>query len=120
MIQINTDNYGLVDFSLEDPLELTTNAIAFGGEQIKGWYASNLTEENSAKYQHFTIITDQQFDTMIFGDEYLAFAEMTRNTMTCWIVYKAETKGNMAKPVSHWLCGFLDEPSLIQFKQMIA
>lgn len=43
MIQVQTDNYGLVDFSQESALELTTQAMAFGTPQISGWYCKDLT-----------------------------------------------------------------------------
>jgi hypothetical protein len=118
MIQIKTDNYGVVDFSEENPLEITTNAMIYGGPQIEGWYWTDSSDYDSDAYVFYTIVEDNTvFNNIITNPTYVNLHEDKIGKINSWIVYHAEEKrAGMKMPVMYWLYAFSSADAFVQFK----
>jgi hypothetical protein len=126
MIKINTDNYGLIDISQENVLELTTHAMAGDGTPVDaGWYSTAIDAEQLSKYKHFFIISDAQFSALIADDAssdlYMNLYEQATGPITSWPVYSVHEASFMsvAMPKMHYLYALPDDLSLIQLKLMV-
>lgn len=123
MIQLKTENYGLIDISQENALDLTTQAMAGDGEPVDaGWYCTSIDAEQVSKYKHFFIISDAQFSALIAdeasSDMYMNLYEQATGPITSWPVYRIDQASFMsvAIPKMHYLYALSDDLSLIQLK----
>lgn len=121
MIQIKTDNYGDIDFSTENPFDITTNAMVQGTPQISGWYF--MDNADLSKYKHFFIIKDDNlFDDVLTNPSYITLYEgADKGTINSWIIYNAEEmRPGMMMPKVYWLYAFADATIAAQFKLLVS
>jgi hypothetical protein len=123
MIQIQTDNHGLISVSQENALELTTQAIAGDGHPVDaGWYCTYFDEAAPVGVKHFYLITGDQLTKLIEHDGFPALMLNAESPVKSWILYHiAEAQFmSVATPKTWYMYGLSDDTSLIQLKLMLS